>query len=249
MIEVALIGGGNMAVHLAAALASSKFCHLRQMLVRNTSADVVVPSGTQRISDYRELLPSDLYIVAVSDKAIAEVIAAIPYQDAVVAHTSGMTEMMPSSRHRHAVFYPLMSFSAKRAVDFRHIPICIEAGSEKDEQMLSQLASSLSDSVFRVSTQQRKSLHLAAVFANNFVNQMYLQAKIVCDDHQLSFDMLKPLIAETANKMMDLDPEEAQTGPARRRDERTIDGHLQLLEREEQADIYKRMTKLIQQNG
>ncbi len=130
---------------------------------------------------------------------------------------------------RRGVFYPLQTFSKKRKVLFDSIPLCIEAEREKDVLLLQKLAESISTTIHQVSSQKRAYLHLAAVFVNNFVNHLYKIGADICQNQNFEFDILKPLILETAHKIEELGPEKAQTGPSKRDDSNTIDTHLELL--------------------
>ena len=146
---------------------------------------------------------------------------------------------------RFGVFYPLQTFSKNKAVDFKNIPLCIEANNEADLQLLEQLAREVSEKVYRISSEQRKYLHVAAVFVSNFVNYLYTEGQVICERNQIPFEILHPLILETATKIIDLSPKEAQTGPAKRNDLAVINSHLELLN-EEQKKNYQILTGSIQ---
>lgn len=133
--------------------------------------------------------------------------------------------------------YPLQTFSKQRNVSFKEIPICIESNSEEDMLFLKGIASALSEKVYEVSSEQRKSLHLAAVFTCNFTNHMYALAAELLKKYQLSFDVLLPLIDETARKMHELKPIVAQTGPAVRYDKNVIDEHVRMLADEPEIQV------------
>ena len=131
----------------------------------------------------------------------------------------------------------------------RPIPLCLEAENITDYLVLETVAKSISDAVYSISSEQRKALHVAAVFVNNFTNHLYQIGQEICEEHNVSFDILKPLIAETANKINTLSPIDAQTGPAKRNDITTIKSHLSYLSDENQKNIYALLTKSIQNNG
>ena len=150
--------------------------------------------------------------------------------------------------YRRGAFYPLQTFTKEKELDFSNIPICIEAENQKDVSILSELAGYISKNVKEVSSTQRKSLHLAAVFANNFTNHLYQAAYDICDESNLSFDLIKPLIIETADKIRTLSPFEAQTGPARRNDTVTISDHIEMLANPNRKEIYSQLSKSIQKN-
>ena len=141
----------------------------------------------------------------------------------------------------------LQTFSLEKKVDFNEVPFCLEAENKKDEEQLVELANLISKKIYTINSEQRKALHVAAVFVNNFTNYLYKIGNDICKEHQVPFDILLPLIKETASKIEVLSPEKAQTGPAIRNDKKTIKNHLDLLNKEQQK-IYKMITKSIQ-NG
>ena len=135
------------------------------------------------------------------------------------------------------------------AVDFSEIPICLESENEVDFDLLEKVAYSISNKVFKISEVQRQALHVSAVFVNNFVNQLYQIGNEICLENNIPFEVLKPLILETANKGTTLSPKEVQTGPASRNDRQTIECHLNFLSDENRKNIYKIITQSIQNNG
>ncbi len=202
------------------------------------------------ISDYHQLRAVDLFIIAVSDDNISEVSGRIPLKNQLVVHTSGSVSMESlNDRHRKGVFYPLQTFSKSKEIAFKTTPICLEAQHEIDYQLLEKVAHLVSDVIFKVDSEQRRGLHVAAVFVSNFVNHLYQIGNDICNQNQLPFDILKPLIQETANKILTLTPTEAQTGPAKRKDTQTINAQLSFLTDENQKEIYKLLTKSIIDNG
>jgi predicted short-subunit dehydrogenase-like oxidoreductase (DUF2520 family) len=154
-----------------------------------------------------------------------------------------------NSKNKRGVFYPLQTFSKNVAVDFSEIPICLETQIDADFAILEKVARSISDKVLNISELQRQALHVSAVFVNNFVNQLYQIGNEICLENNISFEVLKPLILETAKKLMTLSPKEAQTGPASRNDKQTIERHLKFLSDENQRNIYKILTQSIQDNA
>jgi predicted short-subunit dehydrogenase-like oxidoreductase (DUF2520 family) len=250
MIKVSIIGSGNLAHHLIQAFQSNSSIELVQVVARNTKTVAHLLDSNRIISDYTQLQEADLYIIAVSDDSIAEVSTALPFENRLVAHTSGTVSIdsLDPKNHR-AVFYPLQSFSKDKIVNFKTIPLCIEAENKKDVPTLKLIANAISDAVYDINSEQRKALHVAAVFVNNFVNHLYLIGNEICDANAIPFAILKPLIQETANKVATLSPKAAQTGPAKRNDISTIAAHQQFLTDENQAAIYNLLTQSIQDNG
>ncbi|HEX8563394.1 MAG TPA: DUF2520 domain-containing protein [Flavobacterium sp.] len=242
MIRIGLIGNGNVAYHLANAFRKSLEIELVQQYSRSASPDF--------INDLGDLADADLYIVAVSDNAIAGISTKLPFENRLVVHTSGsvpITDIVP--KNRRGSFYPLQTFSKERAINWNDVPICLEAENEKDYQTLHHVAQTLTSRIFSISSLQRRALHVAAVFASNFTNHLYAIANDICNDNDVPFETLLPLIAETAAKINVLSPPEAQTGPAIRNDINTIDAHLGFLTDERQKKIYELLTQSIQRHG
>ncbi|WNM18224.1 Rossmann-like and DUF2520 domain-containing protein [Flavobacterium capsici] len=250
MITVVLIGSGNVAQHLLLAFQKAKSLNLIQVLARHPKQIAHLLDEKKIISDYKELKEADLYVIAVSDNAIAEVSSQIPFTYKLVVHTSGSIPMIEiDSKNRKGVFYPLQTFSKSKEIDFSQIPIALEAETKNDLSLLEAVAQSISNQVYQINSEQRKALHVAAVFVCNFVNHLYEIGSEICKENNLSFDLLKPLILETADKILSLTPNEAQTGPAKREDTVTINAHLNFLNKDNQKEIYKLLTQSIIDNG
>lgn len=249
MTKVSIIGSGNVAQHLIQAFQLDNSIEIVQVFAR-TKKNLAHLLHTDRIiSDYSQLQAADVYIIAVSDDAIAEVSSALPFNNQLVVHTSGTVALTSITiTNRRGVFYPLQTFSKDKAVNFKTITICIEAENEKDTTTLKLIANAISDAVYDINSEQRKALHVAAVFVNNFVNHLYQIGNEICDANTIPFAILKPLIQETANKIATLSPKAAQTGPAKRNDISTIAAHQQFLTDENQAAIYNLLTQSIQDN-
>jgi predicted short-subunit dehydrogenase-like oxidoreductase (DUF2520 family) len=201
-------------------------------------------------NDWNALTEADLYIIAVSDDAIAEVSSKLPFENRLVVHTSGSAPLtVLNNKNRKGVFYPLQTFTKGKTVDFKTIPLCLETEFESDYTVLNDVALSISDSVNTIDSHQRKALHVAAVFVNNFTNYLYQLGSDICVENHVPFDILKPLILETAEKLLALSPKDAQTGPAKRNDISTIEAHESFLSDENQSTIYKILTQSIQNHG
>ncbi|MRH99266.1 DUF2520 domain-containing protein [Kriegella sp. EG-1] len=231
MIKVAIIGGGNVAYHLSKAFQT------------NEKVETSVFNGR---TDLSKLIKNiDVCIIAVSDSAVIKVAKKLLNIDVLVAHTSGSVSINELPNKRKAVFYPLQTFSKEKKIDFTKIPLCIETETKADFNTLNVLASSISNTVLKISSEQRKALHAAAVFANNFSNHMYYIAEDICKNNELPFDLLKPLIHETADKINTVSPFDAQTGPAKRKDLKTIQEHEKFLKDSSHKLIYKQLTQSI----
>jgi predicted short-subunit dehydrogenase-like oxidoreductase (DUF2520 family) len=250
MVKVIIIGSGNVAQHLINAFTKSKKTDLVQVFSRQKESIAHLLDFHKITDNYADLAEADLYILAVSDDAIAAVSSQLPFENRLVVHTSGSVPIdVLDSKNRSGVFYPLQTFSKNVAVDFSEIPICLESENEADFAILEKVAHAISNKVLKISEMQRQALHVSAVFVNNFVNQLYQIGNEICLENNISFEVLKPLILETANKGTTLSPKEAQTGPASRNDKQTIERHLKFLSDENQRNIYKIITQSIQNNA
>ncbi len=233
-MKVVLIGSGNVATHLGAALKAAG--HEIVQVWSRTAAHAVIlaeklsaePAGgdTGSLSDAGEI-----YILAVSDDAIPAMAARFPYNGRLLVHTSGTADLnvLEEASSVTGVFYPLQTFSKQKAVNFKDIPLAVEGNSTAVSDLLLSLASGISDHAVLMDSEKRRALHLAAVFACNFSNHLYAVAEQILKDYGLKFDLIRPLITETAEKIQSFSPAEVQTGPAVRNDRATIDKHLKLL--------------------
>lgn len=247
MIKVTVIGSGNVAQHLITAFLNSSDIEVLQVFSREKENVAHLVEYSKITNDYDSLLESDIYIIAVSDSAITEVSSKLPFKDRFVVHTSGSVPLKDlDAKNKRGVFYPLQTFTKNKVVDFSNIPTCLESEFDEKYTLLENLAEAIKSRHYLISSEQRKSLHVAAVFVNNFTNHLYQIGKDICDEHLLPFEILKPLIAETADKVQSLMPLDAQTGPAKRHDQNTIGRHLALLTDDTQKEIYKILTQSIQ---
>lgn len=253
MIKVSIIGSGNVAQHLIKAFTESQNmgnAELFQVFSRHKDNVAHLVADDKIVTDFNFLEEADLYIIAVSDNAIADVSSQLPFKNRLVVHTSGSVSLNDlDTDNRKGVFYPLQTFSKNKPVDFSVIPICLESENATDFQLLETVAKGISDAVFAINSEQRQALHVAAVFVNNFVNHLYQIGSEICQENQVLFDILKPLIQETAEKILTLTPADAQTGPAKRNDSSTIATHLAFLTDENRKAIYQLLTQSIQNNG
>jgi len=248
MIKVIVIGSGNVAQHLISAFLQSTEIELVQVYARSKSALQKFDGQIAVTSNLNQITQADLYLIAVSDDAIGSLSVQLPFEGRLVAHTSGSVSIdRIDSKNVPAVFYPLQTFSKNKPVDFRTIPICLETNPQ-DFPLLEKVARGISSHIYQLDSDQRKALHVAAVFVNNFTNHLYAIGHEICVDNGIPFDILKPLIRETAEKIMTLAPSDAQTGPAKRNDVSTIRKHLEFLSDDNQKNIYNLLTQSIQ-NG
>ncbi len=244
-MQIVLIGSGNVAFHLAKAFTEAQI-PISQIFGRNTtelqkiSEQFSIPFSTETLAE------ADLYIISVSDSSIAEVSSLIKNENALVTHTSGsVSREALNGNYRKSVFYPLQTFSKSKNLDYSKIPFFIDAENENDEEILKNLASKISKNVMLANDEKRKYIHLTAVFACNFVNHLYARAKEISDSQNIPFDYFLPLIDETTQKIHELEPKLAQTGPAIRNDEKVLKLHESLLTDEEKLKIYKTLNESI----
>jgi predicted short-subunit dehydrogenase-like oxidoreductase (DUF2520 family) len=244
-MQTVIIGSGNVAYHMAKAF-SLKNIPLMQVFGRNDeelkkiSGELNVPYSTEQLQD------ADLYIICVSDNSVENVSQLITKKDCLVAHTSGsLPKEILKGAYRKASFYPLQTFSKSKELDYEKIPLFIEAENEQDKQLLFEIASKISENVMESSHEKRKYIHLTAVFACNFVNHLFAKAKEISDSQEIPFNYFLPLIDETVQKIHEIEPKAAQTGPAVRNDVRILELHEQLL-KGESLEIYKTMNHSIQ---
>lgn len=237
--KIILIGAGNVAHHLAAALlrAAENLCQIYSRTLE-AAQSLGMKTGIPYTTDINEIYPDgDIYIFCVNDDALPSMIKVVKTPcDAILLHTSGSQPMsiFKSYAQNYGVIYPIQTFSKRRELDFREIPLCIEGNTPSTLSRVRKMAEKLSDKIYEINSVQRKELHLAAVFANNFPNYLYQVAGKILEKNGLPFSMLRPLIFETAHKVMLLNPEEAQTGPAKRGDESIMNMHKSMLKGEKE---------------
>jgi len=247
-MRIGLIGAGNLATQLASALAA-KGHHFLQVYSRTEySAGILAARlGCEAVVQPEQICSeADLYICALKDDVLSQVLPRVNFGKGLLVHTAGSLPMTVLSDYtpNHGIFYPLQTFSKQRPVDFSEVPIFIEAALSDSLDLLKNLASELSEKVVQVSYEKRKQLHLAAVFANNFVNYLYSIAEDLVHEKGLDFQYLLPLIEETSRKVKTIAPVKAQTGPAVRFDCRVMNKHLQLLgEYPEWQHLYEILSK------
>ena len=245
MIRVSILGAGNVAAHLFHAFLKAPTVKLVQVYGRNSNNLIPFESKVDTTTNLNTLKKADVYIIAISDDAIAKFSSQLKSIDSLVVHTSGGVDMdVLSDTVRKGVFYPLQTFTKNKAVDFKGIPICIEAQHNTDLVLLEKLATAISNDVYIINSKQRASLHIAAVFVNNFTNHMYHIGHTICVKNTVPFEILAPLIQETAKKILDLSPYNAQTGPAKRNDTQTIAKHIAQLSGTNKK-LYELITKSI----
>jgi predicted short-subunit dehydrogenase-like oxidoreductase (DUF2520 family) len=244
MISVVIFGFGNVGQHLYKAFKKKK---VNVVQVYSPSLEVSEKKGTQFINVISQVRDADVYIVAIKDDAISSFSASLPFENRLVVHTSGTSALKSiSENQRRGVFYPPQTFSKDAKLKWKNIPICIEAENEKDLLLLKKLGGMLSNKVVELSTEKRQELHLGAVWVNNFTNHLFHLAEDFLKEAEVDFDLLKPLMLETVKKLNSITPSEAQTGPAKRHDTKTMEAHLALLKDPKHKEIYTLLSESIQ---
>lgn len=248
-MKIVFLGSGNVATHLALAFRASGQ-QVAQVWSRSKpkAETLAVQVNATAIDNLASLDRSaDLYLIAIKDDAIEGLVPALKGLPGIVAHTSGATEMdVLQELENYGVFYPLQTFSRLKALDLSDTPMCLEANSSPTMEQLGKAALLISTAQYKVDSGQRKILHLAAIFACNFSNHLYHLGYSIMQQHGLDFEILKPLIAETASKIKDAAPFDVQTGPAVRDDQETMVKHLRLLDDQPVLqEIYKTLSESI----
>ncbi len=251
MIKITIIGSGKMAQNLLRACLQSNF-EVTSLWARNTQkASELANIYKVQLADSLQtaLVQTDLIFLAISDAAVAEISAQCD-TNAIVVHCSGILSSEVLNKHDNfGIFWPIQTFSAQREVVFKDIPIAIEANNEENKRILEVLADAMGHSAIFVSEKQRQQLHLAAVFVNNFSNHLFSLMHDFLGKNQLDFKYLLPLINETAEKLQVLSPKDAQTGPASRGDENSLEIHRKIMANEPKLlEIYDLISKSIATN-
>jgi predicted short-subunit dehydrogenase-like oxidoreductase (DUF2520 family) len=254
-ITLSIIGAGNLSWHLAQALdrngvpiaeVYSRSIERAKKLVKKLYSAKAVNS-----LDFSRSV-SDLFIIAVPDQAIAQVVADLEVPaNAMVVHTSGAQplSLLDKFYGRSGVFYPLQTFSIEKTVNFKEVPICIESAAKPVLDAMAFVGYAISRKIYHLSTEERLGLHVAAVFACNFTNQLIRMSEQILEKSGMEISFLAPLVQETIDKAFAKGPRLAQTGPASRNDQNTILEHLSYLQQHPDfVEIYARLSQLIQED-
>ncbi|MGB7786507.1 MAG: DUF2520 domain-containing protein [Salinimicrobium sp.] len=245
MMQLVLLGSGNVATHLYKAFSASKKVQVKQ--VYNHTRNNLDRFDTEVTTELSALADADVYLLALKDDVIPQIAETLSSKNALIAHTSGSAGLDALEKcERKGVFYPLQTFSKDKRLDYSEIPFCLEANSPEDLSLLKDMAAEVSGKFYEISSEQRKKIHLSAVFVCNFVNHLYSIGENICKENDIPFEILQPLIMETARKIRDASPSEVQTGPAIRNDQSTIQAHLEQLTDPQNKEIYQLLTQAIQ---
>ena len=248
MTKIVILGAGNVGTHLFRALQNKEDLQLVQWYNRSLNSLEKESVPLEVTYNLNDIIDADLYIISVSDSVIPLISKALEGKKGVIAHTAGSISMEVLEAHEnHGIFYPLQTFSKQKEVDFNQIPLCLEANLPENLNLLKRVAQAVGGPVHLINSAQRKALHVAAVFVNNFTNHLYTIGEELCKAHKVPFSVLQPLIAETANKIKHLPPSLVQTGPAARGDQKILEDHLQYLTKESHQKLYQLISASIQQ--
>jgi len=253
-VRISLIGAGNLATRLGIALKAAGHEFVQVYSRTEASARTLAEKLGAEAVVKADALQSDasLYICALKDDARPDILKQVQVGNGILVHTAGSLplDILKPFAAKNGVFYPLQTFSKEREVDFRTVPIFVESSDKIVSYILKQLALDLGSEVYESTSEQRLKLHLSAVFACNFVNYLYTVSHDLLFENNLSFDVLKPLIQETAAKVQTLSPADVQTGPAIRFDRKVMDKHLALLEKHPAwKTLYKELSLDIHQRS
>ena len=246
-MKIVVIGSGNVAESLAQAVAEAEGLQLVQIFARNEERGRKVAELSHTEWSNTTLAKADLYIISVSDNAVETIAKELKTpHGAVVAHTAGCCTLDSLAPHEHrAVFYPFQTFTAGRKVDFKKGYIFVEGATDHALKVVDEVAHALTNNVLPADSARRAVIHLSGVFACNFANAMYANAGEILEQADLPFDIVVPVIEETAKKAVELlNPATSQTGPARRGDTQTLHRHRKMLANEERKrEIYDRISE------
>ena len=250
MMKVTLIGAGNLATQLGKSLKKAGVI-ISQVYSRTEDSARTLGEllDAEWLTDIKALRDeADIYIFSVKDSVLCELISEVCKSrgDKLFLHTAGSMPMscFEGKALRYGVFYPMQTFSKTKDVDFERIPVFIESNSIETEDVIRSLANKLTQRVIRLSSADRKYLHLAAVWACNFTNYCYTVASDILGEHGIPFDVMLPLINETTEKIQKISPKEAQTGPAVRGDRNVMSKQLELMNgKEDLQELYKMLSK------
>ena len=251
-MKIGVVGAGRLLNHLVPALHHKGF-RVQQVWNRDRQKGQALAHdvGTQLIPDLQSFNPFlNLIIIGVSDHAIADVACEIPPGSYTICHTSGASELDVLGNHlKKGILYPLQTFSPDRFIDIRNIPFLVHGNDDFTNELLFELAKTLSRKVYCPPKEEWVVLHMAAVFASNFTNHLIGMGHEILGKTSMPYEMLEPLIKETVAKALSHDPYRVQTGPAIRRDKATMKKHIDLLDRKTEKKLYELISKNIQEKS
>ena len=248
-LSITVIGSGNVAWHIARKLYACGFV-IKAIVGRNYDKAKALADSVRAkaVDDFKHIPDANVYILSLKDDVYTSVVSSLPKSSSIYLHTSGSLEIDILKRlsPNYGVLYPFQTFSKGKDLNFSQIPFCLESSNFFTKEILMTLAEQLSEVHHWLTSQQRKQLHLAGVFASNFPNALYVIVKQILDKQKMDFSIALPLIKETVEKLDSLYPEEAQTGPAVRNDTKVIEKHIDMLSEPDYKITYELLTKIIQ---
>ncbi|MGB0779229.1 MAG: Rossmann-like and DUF2520 domain-containing protein [Flavobacteriaceae bacterium] len=245
MLGVTVLGNGNVGSFFAQLCSTHPQLNLVQWYGRNKNFLPTVK--TEKISQLSALKQTDLLLLCIKDDALATLAQKITVSGLVV-HTSGSVHINVLEQHSlHGVCYPLQTISKSEFPNVNEVPLCIEGNNAVALDTLKHFATLLGMPQQEINSEQRKTLHLAAVFSNNFANHLFARAAALCEQQQVDFKLLLPLLTRSVQQLHTQQPIALQTGPARRQDKKIVAAHLELLEEATNKEIYTLLTKAIQE--
>lgn len=244
-LKIGIVGMGNVGIHFLQRLIELGYTHLTVYSRSGNNLPVSIPAkDVQFTNDFKEFIDFDIVFCAVNDNTMVEMIQLVSKYAPVVSVSGTVNLNHLETKYPIGTFYPLQSFKADQSIQWKGLPLFIEALDPKFKTFLLKLANDFSGNAIELSEDKRQYLHVAAVFANNFTNHIIDMAAHYCEEHDIEFDWLKPLINQTMEKIQTNHPHDILTGPAVRNDQSTIKKHLELLE-PDQKNIYQTLTKSI----
>ena len=248
-MNIVFIGAGNVATHLSKAIKDAGFrvlqvysrsLHSAYALAKQLKCDFTIDIKSVRTD-------ADLYFFSVADDALPAILPVMPPNNGLWIHTAGSVSMdvFHGYTKRYGVLYPLQTFSKERKKNFSEVSLFIEANTADDEDLLCHIAGCLSKKVVTMSSEKRKYLHLAAVFACNFSNHLYTLAAQILERQGIDWRLLQPILVETVAKYNEMPPVQAQSGPAVRGDHTIMQQHLSLLADEQMRNLYSLISESI----
>lgn len=249
-MKIIFIGAGNVATHLSLALQQAGH-EILQVYSRTevSASELALKLNVPFTNDFKQISDkAELYIYAVSDSAIADLASKSLADDALHVHTAGSVsvDVFEGKKQRYGVLYPMQTFSKNMTVRIAEIPFFVEGSELLVVDTLKSLTLTISNQCFELNSEQRTKIHLSAVFCCNFVNYLYHVAYQLVNENGLPFEVMIPLIEETANKIKNFNPWDAQTGPAKRNDIAVMEKHLNLLNsRPQLQQLYNQLSQMI----
>lgn len=254
--RIVIVGAGNVATHLARTMKKKGIVPTQIWSRSLASASILANDiGSLPVTCFDEVIDdADMYIISVPDQALSEVVRQLcsKKRNGVFVHTSGTMSMdvFDGNTEHYGVLYPMQTFSKQKTIDFSVVPCFLEASDARTLSLIRNVACLLSDNLYELSGEDRRWLHVAAVFACNFSNACYAMAARILEHHGLQFNVMLPLLKETIGKLQYMSPSEAQTGPAIRGDKNVMDKHLTMLnEQIDLKNVYKILSDEIEKQS